>query len=172
MTADLLADVRAAIVRDPDASSARHAALIAIARAAGWPVGHVWVPTSAGWVSAHQWYDDDRHRYAELRACVESEPAGPARGHVATALHLQMPRVAENLGMLHSVELYRRAMAAGLVAGVAVPIVNGVRTVAVMDFLLSPGQTVDEKTIGQLADASELLVAMTIAQPELQLQAS
>lgn len=106
---------------------------------AGWTAGHAWVPGDdpGTWVSLGVWHPEDGMALGGLRrACVEAM-AGPARGHLALALHLQGTQWTSDLSGWTGTSVYDAAVSAGIVSAIACPVYVGGKAVALLEWYLT-----------------------------------
>lgn len=115
------------------------AVLRAVSDAAGWTAGHAWVPGEdpGTWVSLGVWHPDDGIALGALRrACVEAM-AGPARGHLALALHLEGTQWVSDLSGWVGTPVYDAAVDAGIASAIACPVYVGGKPVALLEWYLA-----------------------------------
>lgn len=129
----------AAARRSRDLTAAIGVVLRDVADTAGWSAGHAWAPGAepGTWTSLRLWHPDDGIALGVLRrACFESAP-GPARGHLAHALHLQGPRWTADLGALAGTPVHEAARSVGVVAAIGCPVYAYGTPVALLEWYLA-----------------------------------
>jgi hypothetical protein len=130
-----------------------------VAEAADWPAAHAWVPGAQPntWVSSGLWFPDDAIGLGALRrACLDAE-AGPARGNLALALHLEATQWVSDLGGLRGTGRYDAAVAAGLRSAVACPVYARGRAVAILEWYLTSPERPGPDIAHALAHLSAVL---------------
>jgi hypothetical protein len=108
-----------------------------VAGTTGWAAGHAWVPADDGWASMGVWYPEDGIALGALRrACVEA-PAGPVRGHLALALHMETTQWVADLGGLSGTPTHDAAVAAGVVSALACPVYSHGVPIALLEWYVA-----------------------------------
>lgn len=110
-----------------------------VADTSGWAAGHAWVPAddAGGWTSMGVWCPEDGMALGGLRrACVES-PAGPVRGHLALALHMETTQWVAGLGGLAGTPMHDAAVAAGMVSALACPVYSHGVPIALLEWYVA-----------------------------------
>jgi hypothetical protein len=113
-----------------------------VADAAGWAAAHAWVPGEAPheWVSSELWVPEDAMAVGPLRRACAGAPAGPARGHLALALHLEATQWAPDLGGLRGTSRYDAAVACGIRSAVGTPVYRHGEPVALLEWYLTTAE--------------------------------
>jgi len=134
-------------------------ALREICRATGWPLGQAWIPAADGvhLECSPAWHFDGPAGQAEpaarFRRAGESLRVAPGRGLAGHVWASRRPLWVNDVRISpHVLPVRRRAArAAGLGAGLAVPVLAGGEPVAALEFFLFEPRREDERSVGVVA---------------------
>jgi len=140
--------------------SAMRLALETICRHAGWPLGHVYLPSRSGdgrLASSDIWHVEEPERFVELRKLSEKTPFAASEGLPGSVLASGKPQWITDLSGDPFFLRKPEAEALGLVSAFAFPIKAHDETLAVLEFFATEPRPFDEDLLGVMENVGAQL---------------
>ena len=140
--------------------SAMRLALETVCRHAGWPLGHVYLPTRSGdgrLAPSDIWHVEEPERYADVRKLSEKTPFVASEGLPGSVLASGKPQWIADLSAEPHFIRKPEAEALGLVSAFAFPIKAHDETLAVLEFFADEPRSFDEDLLSVMENVGAQL---------------
>ena len=134
---ELMQDITRAANEAPQSAAALQYAVDRICAYTGWPMGHVYLAAAAGadrWAPTALWHLDAPERFTAFRQAMQTAEFAAGEGLIRRAGARGQPEWCADVTTDPTFQHRPAALAAGLKAGIAVPILVGQAVVGVLEF--------------------------------------